>query len=61
MLGNEKEGRKEDSEYRKKKCSSLREIYLETGFGFKAFVAQTTDLYALGEIFINKMLPLIFF
>lgn len=41
------------------KCNSLREVYLETRIGFKAFVAKTIDLHTVGEIFINnKVLPL---
>ena len=58
MLRNE--GREEkEIQSMGEKCNSLREVYLETRIGFKAFVAQTIDLHAVGEIFINnKVLPL---
>lgn len=33
------------------------EIYFERGVGFEASVSQPTDLYALGEVFINRIPP----
>lgn len=52
MLRNEGGKKKKNSEYRGK--VQFPEVYLETRSGFKAFVAQTIDLYAVGKFLSQR-------